>query len=240
MYSRWCYLMIVLCDAARLLMAAEPCLGGRSLRGLTELSEHDRSSTTTVSCCDENVCHGGLALKNEDRASFIINDPFGYSELKHQYAQHVQSNHGHDAAQRHKRSTNGGRCVENKMACLPIEIRCCSANMSVFFPISAISALTGERVHVIQAPPLVLQPVVFGRCETEHSSILDAECHQDVVPEMMHVGRINSESNELELSREPVMVESGCSCRLNREPLDIIDGTDIDETMASFLDLWTD
>ncbi|KZS16434.1 Uncharacterized protein APZ42_017801 [Daphnia magna] len=126
-------------------MAIEPCLGGRSLRGLTELSEHDHTSTTTVSCCDESVCHGGLALKNEDRASFIINNPFGYSKLKHQYAQLVQSNHGHDAAQRHKRSTNGGRCVENKMACLPIEIRCCSANMSVFFPISAISALTGCR-----------------------------------------------------------------------------------------------
>lgn len=85
-------------------MAIEPCLGGRSLRGLTELSERDHSSTiTTVSCCDENVCHGGLALKNEDRASFIINKPFGYSNMKEQYAQLVQSNHGHDAAHRHKR-----------------------------------------------------------------------------------------------------------------------------------------
>jgi hypothetical protein len=38
---------------------------------------------------------------------------------------------------------NGGRCAGNKMACLPIQVRCCPANMSVFFPISAISALTG-------------------------------------------------------------------------------------------------
>lgn len=36
----------------------------------------------------------------------------------------------------------------------------------------------GERVHVIQAPPLIMQPVIFGRCETESSSILDAKCQQ--------------------------------------------------------------
>ena len=45
---------------------------------------------------------------------------------------------------------------------------------------------------------------------------------KDFVPEMLHVVRVNLESNELDLSREPVMVESGCSCRFNREPLDII------------------
>ncbi len=37
---------------------------------------------------------------------------------------------------------------------------------------------SGERVHVIQLPPLLLQPVIYGRCETEQSSILDADCHQ--------------------------------------------------------------
>lgn len=38
----------------------------------------------------------------------------------------------------------------------------------------------------------------------------------------MHVGRVDPETSDLELSREPVMVESGCSCRFNRQPLDII------------------
>lgn len=37
---------------------------------------------------------------------------------------------------------------------------------------------SGERVHVIQLPPLILQPVIYGRCETEQSSIFDAECQQ--------------------------------------------------------------
>lgn len=40
------------------------------------------------------------------------------------------------------------------------------------------SKLVGERVHVIQAPPLVLQPVVFSRCVVERSSILEADCKQ--------------------------------------------------------------
>ena len=50
---------------------------------------------------------------------------------------------------------------------------------------------------------------------------------QDLMPEMMHIGRINPETNELELSREPVMVESGCSCRMNPEPLEIIGQSDV-------------
>lgn len=38
--------------------------------------------------------------------------------------------------------------------------------------------LVGERVHVIQAPPLILQPVLFSRCVVERSSILEADCQQ--------------------------------------------------------------
>lgn len=43
-----------------------------------------------------------------------------------------------------------------------------------------------------------------------------------MAPEMMHIGRINADSNDLEFFREAVMVESGCSCRLNPEPVDVI------------------
>ncbi|EFX72430.1 hypothetical protein DAPPUDRAFT_308231 [Daphnia pulex] len=235
------------------LSSKESCLGGRSLRGLIELPSrhynHDSNNITTVSCCDDPVvCHGGLALRNEQvEASFIINQqPLGHFDLQHQYAQQLVQSNDRDAAaaalqQRHKRSViNGGRCAGNKMACLPIQVRCCPANMSVFFPISAISALTGERVHVIQLPPLILQPVIYGRCEREQSSILDAECQQELTPEMMYVGRVDLETSDLELSREPVMVESGCSCRFNRQPLDIIDGIVMDETMTSFIDLWSE
>lgn len=45
---------------------------------------------------------------------------------------------------------------------------------------------------------------------------------QDFVPEMMHIARINPDSDELQLTREPVWLENGCSCRLNPEPLEII------------------
>jgi hypothetical protein len=94
------------------LLAKESCLGGQSLRGLTELSSnhyyyyYGSNNITTVSCCDETVCHGGLALKNEQvGASFIINNnPFGDFDLQHQYAQQLlQSNDRDAAAQRHKR-----------------------------------------------------------------------------------------------------------------------------------------
>ena len=108
------YLILVCLVSANLqgfILAKESCSGGRSLRGLTELKPHYyygiNNITTSVSCCDENVCHGGLALKNEqvsESSSFIINKPFGDYDLQHQYAQQLlllQSND--DAAQRHKR-----------------------------------------------------------------------------------------------------------------------------------------
>lgn len=43
-----------------------------------------------------------------------------------------------------QRSIGSSCLAENKMGCMPkVEIRCCPANVSVFFPISALSALTG-------------------------------------------------------------------------------------------------
>ena len=96
------------------LLANEFCMGGQSLRGLTELSSkhhyHDygTSNITTVSCCDETVCHGGLTLKNEHvGTSFIINNknPFSNFDLQQQYAQQLLQSNDRDAAaaQRHKR-----------------------------------------------------------------------------------------------------------------------------------------
>ena len=56
----------------------------------------------------------------------------------------------------------------------------------------------GERVNVIQAPPLILQPVVFGRCETDQSSILDADCQQ--VVSLTRVGIHEYSGNDLDIS----------------------------------------
>lgn len=107
---RYLILVCLSADLQGFILAKESCLGGRSLRGLTELKPHYyygiNNITTSVSCCDENVCHGGLALKNEqvsESSSFIINKPFGDYDLQHQYAQQLLLQSNDDAAQRHKR-----------------------------------------------------------------------------------------------------------------------------------------
>lgn len=86
----------IILPIAELLALTEPnsCVGGRSVRGLTELSRlHWPTTRTSISCCDETVCHGGLALKD---ASFI--SPVGDSTFR-RYAQALESND----ARRHKR-----------------------------------------------------------------------------------------------------------------------------------------
>lgn len=94
MCSKWCYVMVGMVLPLAGLAAIESCLGGRSVRGLSNL---DRWSATdrSVSCCDdETVCHGGLALKDVSFTS-----PVGDSKLVRRYAQALESNDAH----RHKR-----------------------------------------------------------------------------------------------------------------------------------------
>ena len=102
---RYLILVCLSADLQGFILAKESCLGGRSLRGLTELKPHHyygiNNITTSVSCCDENVCHGGLTLKNEqvsESSSFIINKPFGDYDLQHQYAQQLLLQSNDDAS----------------------------------------------------------------------------------------------------------------------------------------------
>lgn len=44
---------------------------------------------------------------------------------------------------------------------------------------------------------------------------------QDFVAEMMYVAKLNATTQEIRTHREPVLVESGCSCRMNQEPLKV-------------------
>ena len=121
--------------------------------------------------------------------------------------------------------------------------------MSIFYPISALHAVTGkflfyfilcsylkpqsstlfswnrslgERLHVVQAPPMILQPCLFARCLTETSSFLDAHCQQDYVPEMMFVAQHNSDTMQIIIHRQPVLVENGCTCRFNSNPITLL------------------
>ena len=103
-FMKWCHVIvgIVLLPTLRVLATTKPsCSGGRSLRGLTEIIDH--SPARTISCCDENVCHGGLTLKGDAFSSSFISlvdgDPTSTLE---RYAQAIEKNKKSNEA-RHKR-----------------------------------------------------------------------------------------------------------------------------------------
>ncbi len=103
MCSKWCYVIVgvflpsvIVAGGSATTTTTKSCLGGRSIRGLTELIDHS-PARTTVSCCDENVCHGGFALKEDASLSFI--SPVGDPATLERYAQALESNEAH----RHKR-----------------------------------------------------------------------------------------------------------------------------------------
>lgn len=227
------------------------CKGGRSVRGydlLDDLHRYSPSSSNslfmTSSCCDDEqgdivTCHGGVVLQASDVPATATKAIDGQDDAHHTLTL--------NDAQRHKRSTDEQhqQCDAGCIHTTTTEIHCCPSNMSIFYPISALSAVTGERLHVVQAPPLILQPTIFARCLTEHSPLLDAQCQQDFVPEMMFVAEHSSESANMDamqilIHRQPVLVENGCTCRFNSQPITLLDGPVVDSSLNTLLNQWSD
>jgi len=188
-------------------------LGMGILEDLPVRSSHgtNEESFRTMSCCQsDGTCHGGFDLPQ--RALKELIDPKRTS-----------------IHPRTKRSLEIG-----EVDTLKNEIPCCPTNISVYFPIIAVSANTYENVHVIQSDPILLQPVLYGRCLTSRSPILQADCRQMYVAESMMT--VKFDANNFKIERQPVIVPNGCECQLT--PPAIKDTPKLGEVLNSILGEW--
>jgi len=117
----------------------------------------------------------------------------------------------------------------------PNETVCCPTNISVFFPVSGISATKMERVPVLQIGPL-RQPVIYNRCLQKECRILRGYCTQIYLPQFMYILASDNEGN-LSVERDFILVESGCECQTDwqSEPHRISPAVEIESDVYSHL-----
>ncbi|XP_046651838.1 uncharacterized protein LOC124342743 isoform X2 [Daphnia pulicaria] len=182
-----------------------PCSGGSSLLGL------DKWNSTDLRCCDPSgVCHGydiqSVAIKVTHSLQNMLNATLPIprsTQYKGPPKEESRIGARHEAV--HVHSSEADEEVDSPVT------PCCWSKLSVFYPITGISATSRKRVAVVQIEPFK-QPVVYERCHERKCRILRGNCVQVYAPQPLYILQAG-EGGELAVKLDFILVEAGCQCQ---------------------------